>query len=69
MADSEKWLEIQADLKKAVRALKEAREAYEAANPKMDAAGAKFVAVVKEQEKQVSEAANTPPGTFPAITG
>jgi len=69
MADNEKWLELQAKLRKAVAALASARAAFSAANPKMDAVGAAFLAAVEQQEKQVKEVAETPPGTFPAITG
>ena len=69
MADNEKWLRMQEKLRKAVAALEKARTDYVAANPKMDAAGAAFVSAVDQARQQVREVAETPPGTFPAITG
>ena len=69
MAEDPKWLRLQEKLRKAVAALEKARTDYVAANPKMDASGAAFVAAVDQAQQQVKEVAETPPGTFPAVTG
>jgi hypothetical protein len=76
MADGDvnpKWLELAAKLKKVADELKKAVAAHAAAvrDPKVsrDAADAALTTVVKEAAVAVEAAANTPPGTFPAING
>ncbi|MET0345896.1 MAG: hypothetical protein ABWY07_01750 [Burkholderiales bacterium] len=74
MADGDpnpKWLELAAKLKKVADELKKAVAAHATAvrDPKVsrDDADAALTAVVSEAAVAVEAAANTPPGTFPAI--
>ena len=73
MADNPKWLEVQADLKTAIDALNRAMAAHATAvrDPKADrnAADAQLMASINDAIDAIKDAANKPPGTFPAVTG
>jgi len=74
MADVDpRWKPVAAKLSKAADELLNAMAAHKAAvgDPKADrnAADATLMAAVEHAELLVRDVADTPPGTFPAVTG
>jgi hypothetical protein len=63
---NEKWTRLANKLKSAVAELEKAQKEHDDA---MSAAQAKLTAAIDHAQQLVNEVAETPPGTFPAITG
>ena len=67
-----KWVAIVKDLRAAAKEVKDAQaahaEAVENAKRALDAAEAKLSKAIKRATTVIDDLADTPPGTFPAVT-